>query len=149
MYLATHNKASQFASKLAGLVSLAIAGRRYKPLNEKTMKSKYLLSLALLIATTTYANDWSGNTTVKEIISGYKEGIILFKTTQAHHNPANDCSAEYYSVNKNDADLEVVLSVLLAAQRSGSEIQVGVDSTTCGSISHATGRINVTRVKSL
>jgi len=25
-----HNKASQFASKLAGLVSLAIAGRRYE-----------------------------------------------------------------------------------------------------------------------
>jgi len=25
----THNKASQFASKLAGLVSLAFAGRRY------------------------------------------------------------------------------------------------------------------------
>jgi len=30
MQVTTHNKASQFASKLAGLVSLAIAGRRYK-----------------------------------------------------------------------------------------------------------------------
>jgi len=29
-----HNKASQFASKLAGLVSLALAGRRYISLRE-------------------------------------------------------------------------------------------------------------------
>ncbi|USH03692.1 hypothetical protein K6Q96_06780 [Grimontia kaedaensis] len=113
------------------------------------MKYNFLFALCILFSSQAFASEWSSSTKVKEVIAGYKEGIILFSTKSPHHNPKNCPNASYYSVSQSEADLEMVLSILLAAQRSDSEIQVGVDATKCGTISHAEGRMTVTRIKSL
>ena len=100
-----------------------------------------------MLSANVFADDWSEKTTIKEIVAGYKERIVLFTTTKPHHNPKG-CESSYYAITEDDADLNLMLSMLLAAQRSGAEIQIGVDSSKCASISHAAGRINVTRIKS-
>lgn len=97
-----------------------------------------------LFAQASIAGDWSGPSTVGEINSGYAEGLILFKTIKSHNNPKG-CDPAYYAVREGDAAVDVILSMLLAAQRSGSEIRVGVNSTKCD----AGGRISVSRIKSL
>ena len=94
---------------------------------------KNLLSLILLFSASVNASDWSVPTEVGEINTGYKGGMVLFKTSAAHNNPNTSCNADFYSVKSDTAEVAHILSVLLAAQRSGANIQVGVNSSTCSS----------------
>lgn len=103
------------------------------------------LSLILFFSASAVANDWSIPTELGQINTGYKGGMILFKTTGKHHNPNSSCNAHYYSVKSDTANVNHILSVLLAAQRSGAKIQVGVNSNTCSS--DANKYIVVSRVK--
>lgn len=93
------------------------------------------------------AGEWSEATKITDITAGYKDQFLLFKTEKAHHNPKS-CNSDYYVVSKDDADIEIIFAILLSAQRSGSEIRVGVDSSKC-STSAVGGRISVSRVRSL
>ena len=108
------------------------------------MKHVFLI-FAILFSHNILANDWSAPTKVTEINAGYKEGILLFKTEAAHVNPKN-CVSSFYIVREGDADLQIILSILLAAQRSGSKIQVGANSNKCD---QSGNRISVSRVRSL
>lgn len=65
-------------------------------------------------------------------------------TSDTHVNPKG-CVATYYAVRDGDADVSIILSVLLAAQKSESKILVGVNPEACD----ASGRISVTRIRSL
>lgn len=113
------------------------------------MKAVFAVFLVFLFPFSSTASEWSNKTMVKVIYTGYKEGIIMFTTTEsAHHNPKG-CNADLYTVSKEEADINMMFSTLLAAQRSNAEVQIGVDSSKCGSVSHAMGRINVTRIKVL
>ena len=91
-------------------------------------------------------DDWSAPTKITEINAGYKEGFILFRTEATHVNPNNCASDYYYAVREGDADLQIILSILLSAQRSGAKIQVGANSTQCDALGN---RISVSRVRSL
>lgn len=110
---------------------------------ERIMKLFGLAAL-LFLSVPSFANDWSQATKVAEINTGYTGGFILFRTEKAHHNPKN-CDAAFYAVRQGDAEVDQILSVLLAAQKSGGSIQVGVNSSKCDQ--H--GRISVTRIRSL
>ena len=106
---------------------------------------KLVLALLVCLSFNVFADiDKSDATTITEIWAGYQEGVLLFKTTEAHVNP-HECTSTYYVVRDGDANLQVILSVLLAAQRSGSKVIVGVNTSECDS----SGRISVTRVASL
>lgn len=83
-------------------------------------------------------------TKVGEINTGYSGGFILFRTVEVHNNP-NGCDPDFYAVREGDAEASQILSVLLAAQKSGGNIQVGVNSTKCDN----DGRISISRIRSL
>ncbi len=105
---------------------------------------KKIVLIVALMSGGALANDWSGPTNVVDIYAGYKDGTLLFTTSDPHINP-NGCFTSYYTVREGDADLSIILSVLLAAQKSGAKIHVGVDADACD----ASGRISVTRVRSI
>ncbi|WP_064791912.1 hypothetical protein [Shewanella woodyi] len=105
-----------------------------------------ILSFLVLAAMShsAFSGDWGVVTKVSEINTGYSGGLILFRTVKAHNNPKG-CDAAYYAVREGDAEVSQILSVLLAAQKSGGNIRVGVNSTKCD----AGGRISVSRIRSL
>lgn len=78
-----------------------------------------------------------------------KEGFFLFKTTGTHHSPNEACNNGYYSVDPEFADVDMAFSIVLAALRSGTEIEVGVDPTSCrrGTVQHLGGKIVVKRIR--
>ena len=104
----------------------------------------FSFAFLILISIPSFANDWSQVTKVGQINTGYVQGLILFQTEKAHHNPKN-CDSAFYAVRQGDAQLEQILSILLAAQKSGGSIQVGVNSSKCD----IGGRISVSRIRSL
>ncbi|WHI50438.1 hypothetical protein P3339_18645 [Microbulbifer sp. MLAF003] len=110
---------------------------------------KYLLSLILFLSFSASANDWSGPVKVVEIIAGYKDGFVLFRTSGDIVNP-NDCQ-DTYSLDPENSNVELALSLLLAAQRSDSEVEIGIDPSNCGrsGVQHLSGKIKVTRIRSL
>jgi len=110
----------------------------------KHLKQKILITMGLLLSPLSWANDWSEPSKVGQINTGYVGGLILFQTEKPHHNP-NNCDTAFYAVQESTAQVDQILSVLLAAQKSGGLIQVGVNSEACG---HG-GRISATRVRSL
>lgn len=105
---------------------------------------KYLIVAVLLLPLPAFASDWSVPTKVVEINTGYKSGMIIFRTEQPHLNPSNTCNGAAYATTSAIANIEQILSVLLAAQRSGALVQVGVDSAQC-----AASYIAVTRIRAL
>ena len=92
---------------------------------------KLLLLIFSLLPLTSIASDWSSATNVNDIYAGYKGGMVLFNTTSTVHSPNPECNNGIYSVEADKADVNHVLSVLLAAQRSGANISVGVSSSLC------------------
>ena len=111
---------------------------------------KVIAGLLFCIASNAYASDWSSPAKVIDIVAGYKGGFVLFKTEGTLHNPNGDCDASYYSLDPEHADVEKALSILLAAQRSGSKVEVGIDPSECGrAVQHLQNKIKVTRIRSL
>lgn len=112
------------------------------------MKDVLLAFALVVISMSVSANQWSERVKVTEIIAGYKEGFIFFRTTGQYHNP-NNCE-NMYSLDPESANVETAFAILLAAQRSGSEIQVGIDPEACGrsGVNHLAGKIKATRVRS-
>ncbi len=109
---------------------------------------KYLGALFLLLVSSSVVSaEWSQRVSVSEIITGYKDGFIFFKTTGTIVNPSN-CDNAYYSVEQDNADVNSILAVLLAAQKSNSYVKVGVDDNRCGTegIEHLQGKISVSRI---
>ena len=106
--------------------------------------------VAFFGATFAVATDWSEEVKVTEVVAGYKDGFILFRTSGTYLNP-NNCSGVMYSVDPESANVEHALSILIAAQRSGSEIAVGIDPTSCGraGVQHLFDKIKVTRIRAL
>ncbi|WP_157771174.1 hypothetical protein [Shewanella algae] len=104
-----------------------------------------LLFTFMLFSTSAMSNDWSEPTEVYEINTGYKGGMILFKTVSPHYNPNSVCNAALYAVKSDTADVSHILSVLLTAQSSRAKIQVGVDSSTCSSDNNK--YISVSRIR--
>lgn len=114
-----------------------------KPLRQKILIAIGLL-LSPLLSPLSWADDWSEPSKVADISAGYITGVVLFATEKPPHNP-NNCDANFYAVQESTAQVDQILSVLLAAQKSGGLIQVGVNSKACDHV----GRISVTRIRSL
>ena len=110
------------------------------------MKKILIASTLLCAPLNALSGDWSPKTKVTEVIAGYEHGVILFKTKADHHNPKG-CDDAYYTVNKEKADLQIILSMLLTAQSRNADISIGVNAEECGSGEYASGRISVSRVK--
>jgi len=115
------------------------------------MKIKILVIFILgTVSIFAQANNWSEPVKVIDIVAGYKDGFVLFRTEGALHNPNGNCDTSYYSLDPEHADVDKALSILLAAQRSGSKIEVGVEPSECGrSVQHLQNKIKVTRIRSL
>ncbi|WP_018016416.1 hypothetical protein [Teredinibacter turnerae] len=96
------------------------------------------------------ADVWTDKVKIIEIYTGYKEGHILFKTSGAHINPGECSGFDLYSVEPGNADVQAILSVLLAAKMSGTDVKVAVDGNRCGTggVQHLSGKASVSRVGS-
>lgn len=94
---------------------------------------KYLFSsLLFLISASTYADQWSGSVKVKEIYTGYAVGYVLFSTTGTMVNTANCSQAHLYAVQADSADVDKILSTLLALKLANQPLKVAVAGSKCG-----------------
>lgn len=98
-----------------------------------------------LLPFASWASDWSPATKITEVNTGYKEPMILFKTEAAHANPNSSCNATFYSVRPENANVDQIFSILLAAKMANASIQIGVDPTTCSADGNK--YISVSRVR--
>ncbi|MCF6443092.1 hypothetical protein L1077_27075, partial [Pseudoalteromonas luteoviolacea] len=71
---------------------------------------------------------------------------FLFKTSGAHINPALCKNPALYSVEPSKIDAESVLSTLLAAKMSNTDVKIAISGTQCGSSDHASDKPSVSRV---
>ena len=111
------------------------------------MKKKILL-LLMVVAPCASAYQWSGYVKIEKILTGYKEGFLLFKTTGNHVNPGSCSNTGYYSIEEKNADVDKALSLLLSAQLGDRKIKVAADGHRCGTvgIQHLENQISVSRL---
>ncbi|WP_196161756.1 hypothetical protein [Reinekea sp. G2M2-21] len=114
---------------------------------------KNLLGILMVgISVSSFAAEdvWTDKVKIVEIYTGYKEGHILFKTSGTHINPGSCSGFDLYSVEPDNADVQSILSVLLAAKMSGTDVKVAVDGDRCGSagVQHLSGKASVSRIGS-
>ena len=114
---------------------------------------KYLLVLAMATispAVFSAPDQWTEKVKITEIYTGYKEGHFLFKTSGALINPAECTDANLYSVEPANADVQSILSLLLAAKMAGTDVKIAADGSRCGTstINHLKNKVSVSRVGS-
>lgn len=110
---------------------------------------KYLLgvTLALVATMASSAEDqWTEKVKISEIYTGYTGGYFLFKTSKTHVNPAKCSNSALYSVEPSKIDAQSVLSTLLAAKMSNTDVKIAISGSHCGSTDHAKGKPAVSRV---
>ncbi|WP_370979955.1 hypothetical protein [Agaribacterium sp. ZY112] len=108
---------------------------------------KRIFLLFCLLPCFVYADSWTGKEKVTVIYAGYS-GFILFETTGAIINPASCPDATKYAYEGSEGEINRVLSVLLAAQKSGSLIKVAESSSQCGTggVAFLSGKVVASRI---
>lgn len=108
----------------------------------------FLTLMTLGVSTVAVPDEWLGDETVLEIYTGYSSGHFLFKTSGYIVNPSLCSDPSLYSVEPDNADVESILSVLLAVKMSGANVKIAVDGDRCGTggVAHLSGKISVSRV---
>ncbi|KZZ50986.1 hypothetical protein A3759_03520 [Thalassolituus sp. HI0120] len=111
---------------------------------------KYLTFIAAIILSSSAAADqWVGPVDLKQLVTGYKDKFLLFSTSGEKVTLGSCHNTAYYSVEKDNADLESVLSILLFSKATGRKISFAVDGDRCGSngIPYLEGQPSVSRVR--
>ncbi|ESP90851.1 hypothetical protein [Pseudoalteromonas luteoviolacea] len=102
------------------------------------------------------ADKWLVNVNVAELSAGYKEGYLLvsFNTeggSSVFTNPKNCArvSGNFFIVDPNNANVDHIYPMLLAAKTAQQPVSIAIDANHCGTsgFEHGQSRPSIARVK--